>query len=70
MEKEKRGFSRVMVLILDGNSEIGAHAWCHLCYLICLRHLYGSSAVTNLNFSCSEKTYFPSYVHNMVGATI
>ena len=28
-----------MVLILDVNSEIGAHARRNLCYLICLRHL-------------------------------
>ena len=31
-----------MVLKLDGNSEIGAH----VCYLICLRHLIRSKAVT------------------------
>ena len=28
-----------MVLILDGNSEIGAHVRSNLCYLIFLRHL-------------------------------
>ena len=27
-----------MVLILDDNSEIGAHIKSNLCYLICLRH--------------------------------
>ena len=28
----------IMVLILDGNPEIGAHVRSNLCYLICLRH--------------------------------
>ena len=37
-----------MVLILDGNSEIGAHLSSNLCYLICVRHLFRSRAVTNL----------------------
>ena len=37
-----------MVLILDGNLEIGApHVRSNICYLICLRHLIGSRAVTN-----------------------
>ena len=27
-----------MVLVLDGNSEIGAHVRSYLCYLICIRH--------------------------------
>ena len=40
-----------MVLILDGNSEIGAHVRSDLCYLIRWR------AVTNRIFS-SEKNYF------------
>ena len=31
-----------MVLILDGNSELGAHVRSHLCYLICCRHLIRS----------------------------
>ena len=37
-----------MVLILDGNSEIGAHVRSELYYLICLGHLIRSRAVTNL----------------------
>ena len=28
----------VMVLISDGNSEIGSHVWSNHCYLLCLRH--------------------------------
>ena len=30
---------QIMVVILDGNSEIGAHVRSNLCYLICLWHL-------------------------------
>ena len=33
-------------IILDGNSKIGAHVRRNLSYLICLRHLIGSRAVT------------------------
>ena len=32
------------------NSEIGAHVRMYLCYLICLRHLEGSIAVTYRKF--------------------
>ena len=28
----------IMVLILEGNSEIGEHVWSEIGYLICLRH--------------------------------
>ena len=34
-----QGTEFIMVLTLDGNSEIGAHVRSNLCYLICLRHL-------------------------------
>ena len=44
-----------MVLILDGNSEIGAHLWCDIGQLICLKHLFRPSAVTYLIFSSSQK---------------
>ena len=43
-----------MELILDGNSEIGAHVRSNLCYLIFLRHLLRSRTVTIV----SEKTTF------------
>ena len=39
-----------MVLILDGNSEIGAHMRSDLDYLTCLRHLFRSRAITKLYF--------------------
>ena len=43
-QSHKFGFSFLrmgfgMALILDGNSEIGAHVKSSLCYLICLRHM-------------------------------
>ena len=37
---------RSMVLLLDGISEIGAHARTNLCYFSCLRHSIRSRAVT------------------------
>ena len=39
-----------MVLILDGNSEIGAHVRSNLCYLICLGHWIRSRVVINRDF--------------------
>ena len=39
-----------MVLMLDGNSEIGAHVWSNLDKLIFLQNLIGSKAVTTLTF--------------------
>ena len=46
---------QTMVLMLDGSSEIGKHRRSNLCYLICLRHLIRSRAVTN---SMSFSLYF------------
>ena len=43
------------MLILDGNLETVADVKSNLCYLICLRHLIGSSAVLNRGFFFSEK---------------
>ena len=48
-----------LVIILDGNSEIGAHLWSTLGYFICLRHLYGSRAVLNLIFQILLHTCAP-----------
>ena len=42
-----------MVFTLDGNSEIVAHVWRNLCYLISLRHLIRSRAV--IFFSSIDK---------------
>ena len=54
LRSSKREISRktrnklcTMVLIWDGNSEIGAHTWRNLGYFIRLRHLFRSRAVTN-----------------------
>ena len=51
----------LMVLILDGNCEIGAHVRSNLCYLTYLRTLISSRVGTNRIF-LSEKTYIPSCV--------
>ena len=53
-----------MVLILDGNLEIGAHVRSNLCYLNFLRHLLRVIAVTNI-ILFTKNTYFPSCVRNM-----
>jgi len=55
----------IMVLILDGNSEMGAHVRSNLLYVICIIHLIRARAVTNRILFFSEKTYFSSYVRNM-----
>ena len=59
-----------MALILDGNPEISVHMRSNLCYLICLRHLIRSRAVTNRIFFFSEKSYFPSCVRVKFWVTI
>ena len=53
-----------MVLI----SDIGAHVWCNLCYLICLRHLIRLRAGTARIFF-SEKIWFPLCVRSMIWST-
>ena len=52
-----------MVLILDDNSEIGAHEWSDLDYLICLRHFFGSREATNLIFFFKERMFSFSAQH-------
>ena len=47
----------LMVLDLDGNSEMGAHVGSNFSYFICFRHLINSRSVTNRTFH-PEKTYF------------
>ena len=63
-----------MLLILDGNSETGAHVSCGFGYLFCLRHLFKSSAAKNqlyfkkrLNFlhTCAPCFELPSYTSTM-----
>ena len=46
-----------MVIVWEGNSERGAHVNSNICYLICLRHLNRSRAVTNRIFS-EKKLFF------------
>ena len=51
-----------MVPILDGDSEIGAHVWRDLGYLICLRHLFRSTAFTNITFFLWKDIYMRNIV--------
>ena len=65
-----------MLLILDGNSDIGAHVRSNLCYMIFVRHFIRSRAIINAIFFylnhfflharaiCSE---LPSDLRTMVG---
>ena len=46
--EEKNGGT--MLLILDGNSEIGTHVTSNLCYLACLKYLIRSRAATKRIF--------------------
>ena len=45
---------QITVLIIDGNSEIGAHMWSYFC----LKHLFMSRAVTNLIFFPQKRPIF------------
>ena len=75
--EEKNGGT--MLLILDGNSEIGTHVTSNLCYLACLKYLIRSRAATKRIFF-SEKTYFlyaratcfelPSNISTMGGTSV
>ena len=61
-----------MVLILDANSEIGAHVERKLCHLICLRHLIRSREVTNPEkaiflHACVTYSELPSNISSMIG---
>ena len=42
MDHDFQNYVLFMVLILDGNSVIGAHVRSNLCYLICVRRLIRS----------------------------
>ena len=48
---------KILVLILNGNSEIGAHVKSNLCHLNCLMHLNRSKAVTTRIFSLCQKLH-------------
>ena len=48
-----------MVLILDCNSEIGAHVRNNLCYLNCIRHLSTSRAVRYWNVLLRKDLFSP-----------
>ena len=56
--KKKLDINNFMVLILDGNSERGAHIRSNICFFICLKHLIRSIAVANRFFFNPKKHSF------------
>ena len=65
---------RTIVLILDGNSEIGVPVWSNYCYLIYLRCSVRSRSVTNRIYSpkrpiflheCAKCSELPSNISDM-----
>ena len=54
-----------MMLILDGNSEIGARAWSEKGYKVCLRHLFQLTVFANF-LSFSKMTSFPAHLRNVL----
>ena len=59
--EEKNGGT--MLLILDGNSEIGTHVTSNLCYLACLKYLIRSRAATKRNFFPKRHIFFMRAQH-------
>ena len=53
-----------MVLIMDGNSEIGVHMCSQIGTLICLRHLPRSTSVANKKIQ--ESPVFLTRAHNVL----
>ena len=50
-------------MVLYGNLELGSHVWVEIGNLICLRHLFRSGAVVNINL-------IEKHVRNMFKVTI
>ena len=71
----KPGNREPVVLILDGNSEIGGQVRSNLCYLICLRHLIRSEQ-SHIGFlfrkkdtdlhDCAACSELPSNISSMI----
>ena len=55
-----------MALIIAGNSEIGVHVRCNLCYLICLMHWIRSREVTNLIILSENGPFAFMRVHHVL----
>ena len=58
-----------IVVVIDGNLEIGSHERKNLCYLICLRSLIRSRAGTNRIFflhACATCSELPSNIDTML----
>ena len=44
-------------MVLYGNLELGSHVWVEIGNLICLRHLFRSGAVVNINLFGKKHVY-------------
>ena len=56
-----------MVLLINGNLEIGTHVLSELGTLICLQHLFGSIAVANFRFlNHAKKDMLPLNTHKQL----
>ena len=64
----KRRLAILTVILLDGSSEYGAHVFSHIDNLISSRHLFTSTASTNLKYVFLLR--FPSHMRKMFSATI
>ena len=62
--------SYAMVLILDGDSVIGAPVWSNLGYLICLRHLFISQEQSQIWDIFRKYLFSFIHVHNVYWVTI
>ena len=66
---EQSGSEYIMVVVLDGNSDIGAHVRTNLCYPISLKDLIRLRVVTNRIFLLREDL-IPACVRNIFWVTI
>ena len=57
-------YDQTMVLILDGNLDMGAHVRSNLCYLTWLRHLIKSCSHKS-GFFLPKRPFFSSFVRNI-----
>ena len=63
-------FADLMVLILDGNLEIGTYALREIGHLICVRHLFRSTAVTIKNWNKKNFFLYSLHLHNAFLVTL
>ena len=62
-EEESDKFYKIMVLIVDCNSEIGTQLCSVIDNLICLRHSITSTAAMHLKFICFKRAHYVLSYH-------